>query len=570
MRLTWRVCLSKMAPMGCMIRKIRLMAWMLGTLVLPVLLSPSCSAPLVPPARMPKQSRSALPDEVLLESLRQDWIALHTVRMPEEQRNAVILRYNANLQILIRRYRVDIKRHPKGVPPAFPEQVELVSDVPLHELYDDIVPAADIHFDTLEEHYTVPGVGVPVVGIIPATKTGKLKQLHAINSRGTVRTLTAVLEFPENGGKPRLHLIPRNRQETLRIGRLEYPLAGDFSAALELYWDLTQIDDNRILGLLRPQELRDVTGLSCIEGYDPEKIPVILTHGLLSSAGTFNNLVNRLMNDPEIRRNYQFWYFNYPTGVAWTITAADYRRAINQLRDEVDPRHTNRNWDNMVVVGHSMGGLITHYSQCTEPWLLLKDVSSLGGIQPYLNGYYVDHPFQSGAVGEMEGMREDYFFRPVEAGMVIYLATPHKGAPLARYRIVSLLMRFVELPQGIIDEAIHIATLQENNIIVNPRRLTEWFTSVNQLSPDSYSIRGLQGLQIRNVPTYSVIGTQGCSPLEESTDGVVPYWSSHIPWGGQKVVPWGHSVQDAPETAEYIRGLLLDYLPKAGRKRSKR
>ena len=101
---------------------------------------------------------------------------------------------------------------------------------------------------------------------------------------------------------------------------------------------------------------------------------------------------------------------------------------------------------------------------------------------------------------------------------------------------------------------------------MEPSRLTDWFTSGNQLSPSGYSIKGLKGLAVRNVPTHSVIGDRGKNDTPVSSDGVVPYWSSHISWGSEKIVPSVHSVQDAPETAEGVERILLELLKSVGRR----
>ncbi len=539
-----------------------LLAWVLASL----LMLASCSAPLVPIPREPRVSRQAVTDGQLLEALRADWLLLQKPRLAEEERMHVMQRYNDSLLLLLRRYRVDVLKHAKrSHAPYILPGIEVAHEanspsMPLREVYDDMVPAVDVRTQSLEEHYVVPGLGVPLVGIIPAGKVEKVREkgnLFNIHSRGTVRTLTAILEFPSSPAKPRLRFIPRHRQEYVRVGRMSYPLAGDFSAAIELYWNLTRVKEGRFLGLLRPQQLRDVTGLSCIEGYSPDKIPVILTHGLMSSAGTFDNLVNRLVSDAEIRSRYQFWYFNYPTGVTWTVSAAAYRQALEEVRRRVDPRCSNKNWDKMVVAGHSMGGLITHYSQCVKPWQMLQGTPSANPFKPYLSERYVDKPIP---VPQYDRFRKDYFFRPVKAGMVIYMATPHRGAPLARYRLVSSLMQLVRLPENLVSEVVSIVTLQQDSVLLNPKQVTEWFTSVGQLSPDSYSIRGLQGLEVRQVPTLSIIGDRGRRNSPRSSDGVVPYWSSHLNWGSEVIVPADHSVQDVPETAEYLKKALKDYL----------
>lgn len=514
----------------------------------------SCSAPLLPAPRLPRESRKALPDAAALDALRADWERLQVVRMDAQERTQLIRSYNERLLLLLRRVRYDVISKRRELPGGF----RVVMDgVPaprrLTEVYDDIVPAADVETRSLEQHFVVPGIGVPLVGVIPAAKIHPGDRLAPLQARGTVSTLTALMEFPR-GQQPVLRLIPRHFQERERIGRLSYPLAGDFSAPIEIYWNLTQVKQGRFLGLLSPQKLRDTTGLTCMERYNPEKIPIVLAHGLASSAGTFSNLVNRLLSDPEIRHHYQFWYFNYPTGVAWTLSAAEYRRSLARVRRHFHPKGERSNWDRMVVVGHSMGGLITHYSQCVEPWRLLEHAPLVQQrFAAYLDGRYVDEPLPNPS---LESMREVYFFRPVKASRVIYMATPHRGAPMAQSSLALFLSRLVSLPQNLVQELFNLATLQEDNLLTSPRRLTRWFTSVGQLSPSSYSIRGLAPLAVQDVPTHSIIGDRGRHDTPHSSDGIVPYWSSHIPWGGETIVPADHSVQDVPETAEQLRTIL--------------
>lgn len=521
-----------------------------------------CSAPLIPTAELPVPSRQTQNDTDLVARLRDSWYQLANPDLGDRERAVALHQYNKDLLTLVKRLRHDALEQQKL--PEYDEfELQHQKDESIRRflgLHEDIVPAIDVELSALQERYTLPGIGVPMVGVIPE---GKIKpgteNVFNIATRGTVSILTAVMTFSEEG-KPRFRVIPRNREDFIAVGKLNYPLAADWSALLEVYWNLTRVKDDRWLGLLQPQELRNTTGLSSIQVYNPNKIPVILTHGLMSSAGTFDNLVNRLYADPEIRRNYQFWYFNYPTGVAWTVSARAYRESLQKLRDQVDPRHKNPNWDKMVVVGHSMGGLITHYSQCEEPWNLLRasDIPQQTLAQ-YLDKRYVHEPLPDPA---LEPLRKDYFFEPVKAGMVVYLATPHRGAPVAKYRLATFLSKLVSLPQNLLKEAYNIATLQQDMFLLNPQDAYLWFTSVNQLKPDSYSISGLQGLKVRNVPTHSIIGDQGKGDTPKSSDGVVPYWSSHLAWGTEKIVPSDHSVQDCMETANEMKRILGEYAEK--------
>lgn len=538
-------------------QSIRAAAW------LSLALLASCSAPLVPEPRLPRESRKERSDAAVIERLHSLWNELQKKTHTPEQYASLVAQYNADLLTLIRRVRVDYAKDWKEGRVYCPREFSWTHEIdgpqlPLMEMYSEILPATDVPIDNLEERFTVPGLGVPLVGIIPADKVSNTNIDFNIRTRGTVRTLTAVLVFPKGKqSKPILRLIPRHLRETVQVAGLQYPLAADFSAPIEVYWNLTRVKNDRFLGMLKPQELRDSMGLSCMEVYNPHKIPVVLTHGLLSSAGTFDNMVNRLMADSHIRSRFQFWYFNYPTGVAWTLTAAEYRKALREVRQKLDPYHKNRNWDKMVVVGHSMGGLITRYSQSEEPWLLMKNNEvTKGRWAQFMNARYVDEPIP---IPQLNAFREVFFFRPVQAGMVVYMATPHRGAPMARYGLVRALLDLVRLPEKLVEELVNLATLQEDALLLNPERVTDWFTSVGQLSPDSYSISGLQVLTLRNVPTHSIIGDRGNNDTPESSDGIVPYWSSHIPWGTEQIVPSGHSVQDVPETAEAFAEILKNY-----------
>ena len=510
---------------------------------------------------------------MLVEEMRGQWAELRRPNLSPEERGKVMAAYNRALLDLLRAMRHQALRVSAGK--LHPEQAPLLQAVTVRyadmpgthrystkELYEDIVPAADVPMEDPTEHYHEPGLGVPVVGVVPWDRLrnlGPQAKVH-FSAKGTVSTMTAVLDFPRGSTRPELVFLRRLRQDTYPVGRLRYQLAADFSAPLEVYWGLTRVKDNRWLGMLRPQALRPLEGLSSAEEYNPRKIPVILTHGLMSSAGTWDKLVNRLMTVKEIRDTYQFWYFNYPTGISWVVTAAEYRKALANAREVLDPEHKNRNWDRMVVVGHSMGGLITHYSQCENPWDILRSLpDNLRPAPEMLQARYIDEPFDN---PRREAFRQQFFFRPVQAGMVVYMATPHRGAPLASYRIVAFLTRLVELPTNLLSAAVDLVTLQQDSVLADPSQLTDWFTSVGQLSPSSYSIRGLAPLRVRPARTHSVIGVKRCPPggqLARSSDGVVPYYSSHLNWGTETTVLSDHSVQDTKTAAADLARLLLEY-----------
>ena len=532
--------------------KQRLHSWMrrMGCALL-ALLAAGCEIPLVPKPQLARAQRGEQVVARLMEQLRVDWKALGQAKMEGGERQALITRYNRNLLRLVQHVRYDVLVRKQQLPCPFVLEYEGVQSIQrLSEVFDDIVPAQQVRLEELEERYVAPGLGVPMVGVIPATKLRQDFGIAAFRARGTVSTLTGILEFP--GGKPVMRLISRREHENARVGRMRYQLAGDFSAAIEVYWRLTRVQKDKFLGLLRPQHVRNATGLVCMERYDAHKIPVVLVHGLASSAATFANLVNRLMREPEIRRNFQFWYYNYPTGLAWPVSAAGYRAALRRTREHFDPEHRNPNWERMVAVGHSMGGLITHYSQCIEPWKLLEaanDPQHGNQFSNFLSGRFVNRPLP---VGQDENLRDVYYFEPIRAGRVVYMATPHRGAPIARNRFVLLFSNLMRLPQTLVEEIFSIATLQQDSVLTNPGKFAREFNSIRQLSR----------LAVRNVPTYTILGDRGYNDSPRSSDGIVPYWSSHLPWGAEDIVSSDHHVQDAEETADVfariLRGALHD------------
>jgi hypothetical protein len=82
-------------------------------------------------------------------------------------------------------------------------------------------------------------------------------------------------------------------------------------------------------------------------------------------------------------------------------------------------------------------------------------------------------------------------------------------------------------------------------------------TSVQGLSPNSPLLRALAQLRIQ-VPHHSIIGDRGRGDTPNSSDGVVPYWSSHLASAeSEKIVPTGHEAMTNPQAAAEIRRILL-------------
>ena len=85
--------------------------------------------------------------------------------------------------------------------------------------------------------------------------------------------------------------------------------------------------------------------------------------------------------------------------------------------------------------------------------------------------------------------------------------------------------------------------------------------SVSNLAPKSPYLAVLNKESIQ-APYHSIIGNRGKpGPLADSTDGVVPYWSSHLDGAKSEcIVPGPHGSCELPQTiAELDRILRLNF-----------
>ena len=89
--------------------------------------------------------------------------------------------------------------------------------------------------------------------------------------------------------------------------------------------------DQPTTGLLNPDKVKKLAGIYMLEPYQPGKIPVLMVHGLWSSPITWMEMFNDLRGDPELERNYQFWFYLYPTGQPFWRSATQLRRGIGGI-----------------------------------------------------------------------------------------------------------------------------------------------------------------------------------------------------------------------------------------------
>jgi hypothetical protein len=388
------------------------------------------------------------------------------------------------------------------------------------------------------------GIGSPLVLL------GDEKEDRHVGNLGEVLALTAVLE-PETTGSKRntLHLYDGLSHGAPSTPHARQPLARDFTAPLAY---MLRRDDliPELRALFQAERFLDDLGLYRFTPFDPNKIPVVLVHGLTSSRQVWANLANELVADPEIRERYQLWAFSYPTGVPILYSAMRLRQELQHMREHYDPDDTNPNLNNMVLVGHSMGGILSR--------LMISE--SNDRLADWTNGSLNELVLPE----DVERLtKEMLVFEPQRyIGRAVFIAAPHRGSNIAGLKIVQRATSLIKVPREL--KSALLTTLQLNpNIGLIPDSALQNFNSVGDLRPYSNFMKAMaEQPPAPGVPYHSIIaiGKNGRDkPLVETDDGLVAYPSAHLDGAQSEItVADKHNVFDHPETiAEVARILRL-------------
>ena len=102
----------------------------------------------------------------------------------------------------------------------------------------------------------------------------------------------------------------------VQLGGRWVPLETDLTTPLAYFLDSPEYrrQDSPTAGLFTPEDVQPHRGLYMLEPYDPDRIPVLMVHGLWSSPMTWMDMFNDLRSFPELRERYQFWFYLYPSG----------------------------------------------------------------------------------------------------------------------------------------------------------------------------------------------------------------------------------------------------------------
>ncbi|MFI5215895.1 MAG: esterase/lipase family protein [Candidatus Limnocylindria bacterium] len=420
------------------------------------------------------------------------------------------------------------------------------------ELYD-LLPVTELEIHGLRNRYRRPGIGAPL-----AAKTRPLPGVvQVIPVPAVMRVpLTAVvrIETPLEGLRTgdlraRLELFASLDTDFVEIDGRQVPLESEPSASLAASLAEAQFWKREIQVFLgNAIGLRQDTALVGIRPYKPGRIPVVFVHGTASSSARWADMINDLLAGWRLRDRYSFWFFTYDSGNPIAYSGSQLRAALSQAVARADPTGQDPCVNDMVVMGHSQGGLLTKLTVIDSSDTFWKGIS--------------DKPFEDVKLDPEDKLllQSALFMKPLPfVKEVIFLATPQQGSYLAGPQFVRRLAEyFVRLPSEVVRVGAGVTTYAVGG--PSEVSLGRMPTSIDNMSPGNRFIKALASIPVsEGVTAHSIIAIDGDAPLDQAGDGVVKYQSAHIePIASELIVKSPHSgMQAAPATVEEVRRILV-------------
>jgi pimeloyl-ACP methyl ester carboxylesterase len=472
-----------------------------------------------------------------------------------------VLVHNRSVARLIRIAQAEGKRNEGGWQKALGDR-GVVFESPTPDLapgrFADLALVEDVRVEGMQHIYRNDGLGVKLVAHRRVELADSPDPLDRFHPRELRVSATAVVS-PVGGLKDQawrrnpttLAFLDPFIDRSVRLGNREVPLAGDRTTPLAIEVSQGSLPTLELTGLFDSDFKRPgvEAGLYLLRPYQPGKIPVVLVHGLYSSPRAFLQTMNELENDPEIARRYQFWVFLYPTGQPIPTSALELRTSLFRIRETLDPNLTDPSMDRMVLIGHSMGGLLS------------KMMAQNSGLTLW-DAAFQRTPKDLKASPEVRKLLDEaLIFQPMPfVSRVVFIATPHRGSPIADQwfgRTIASLIRRTSLQAQISKELVDL----NGPDLIAPELRRMPLNAIGNLRTDSPILKALDQIPINpKVPYHSIIPQiGGVLP----TDGVVPYRSSHLEGAeSELIVPGVHSSQQDPDVTAELRRILKLHLAK--------
>lgn len=446
-------------------------------------------------------------------------------------------------------------------------------------MLQEMIPASSIHFGGLRSTYRRDGFGAELVAVMKQRMPGTAEAgsedgvagdladdtfLDAgsgpVYSEMSSPAITVLLRFSGESlaevlstRQVRAEACDPYMQSTIALRGHRVPLAANFTVGYGLWLARSGFAAQSLRTLLGCGQGLGRPHVFLMQPYDPQRRIILMIHGLASSPEAWVNVANEVLGDEVLRQHYQVWQVYYPTNMPISLNHAAIRDAVAQTLRRLDPGGSAPASRNMVLIGHSMGGVLSRLMVSTardELWAPLLESPRFGGER-------------------LERVRDRLdpllrFAPQPNVGRAIFIAAPHRGTPFAGNRIARWIANMVKLPARVLkrlDDVVHALTDGEVDPGSGQARLIP--NSINNLKDSDPFIRAAAELPISpDVRYHSIIARSKPEVgLQDSDDGVVPYRSAHLDGAAsEKVITASHSVQETPQAILEIRRILHEDL----------
>jgi len=182
-------------------------------------------------------------------------------------------------------------------------------------------------------------------------------------------------------------------------------------------------------------------------------VPVVLVDGTASSPARWAELINELENDPRFWHDYEIWLFIYNTGNPIAYSASLLRDALTKAIAELDPEGKDPGLKQMVVIGHSQGGLLAKMTVIDTGMHLWPFTVSPNELNV--------------SAETRELLTHALIINPLPfVKRVIFVATPHRGSYQALGFLGSLVSWLVNLPGRLTKLSVDFLTLQKQGVFL--------------------------------------------------------------------------------------------------------
>jgi pimeloyl-ACP methyl ester carboxylesterase len=428
--------------------------------------------------------------------------------------------------------------------------------------FSRFVAVADFQVRGLLNRYRQAGLGAPLAAdLVPVATGNEAERARQHIAPRTKVPITAILRLEDVGrglatGRVRgqIELYPADRGRTIEIEGRMVPLELEPSATLAYQLEGAPVWETELRGFLSATYKLSSQSLFMMQPYRPGRVPVVLVHGTASSPARWADLVNEVQNDPALRERVQIWLFLYNTSNPILYSASELRRTLQDIVTELDPERRDPALRQMVMIGHSQGGLLTRLMVTHSGTRFWDNVSRV--------------PFSDVRVSaETRALLErSMFFEPLPfVKRVVFVATPHRGSYRVGTLVLNLVRRLVTLPVTMtkgLQEAADAGAFSIQTFKQTP-------TAVDNMRPGHPFVRSLVSSPIADgVTAHSIIAVQGEGGPEGLNDGVVAYESAHLDdVASEKIVRSSHSTQGNPQTILEIERILAEHLEQLSHQR---